>query len=426
MIPATIIHSAPSESSTIHLSNSNNTSVVSLVDDECIPVSNPTMKIHQRCFFPPPTIDKARVAAKGLEEIIRPHQDTGPGHKDSGLDMLTSAQLEMMRMFLNIYISDNVARSDGWIGASLIAATAAGKGQWLAHRLRKWSRAYIKDPKDLPINPYETWNVSMLVSDEDLAQDIALHLQSLGQYISAQDIVHYLDTPEMKTCLGLKKTISHKTAVRWMQVMAYRWGEELKGQYADGHERDDVVTYQQSIFLPAWAAPEANTHKFDNDGALDGSARLATRPTVIWNHDESIFYTHDRRKLWWIHSSETAKPYAKGEGTSLMVADYVSPDYSWLQEPNGGGPGARVLLRPGKERDGYFTCDGVLTQASKAMDLLDQYYPNEDHIFIYDNVTTHKSGLRMPFLCNTCQNTHQSCQGDTAVEATNRKRKEIN
>ena len=24
------------------------------------------------------------------------------------------------------------------------------------------------------------------------------------------------------------------------------------------------------------------------------------------------------------------------------------------------------------------------------MDLLDQYYPNEDHVFIYDNVTTHK------------------------------------
>jgi hypothetical protein len=47
-------------------------------------------------------------------------------------------------------------------------------------------------------------------------------------------------------------------------------------------------------------------------------------------------------------------------------------------------------LRPGKKRDGYFTCDGVLAQASKVMDLLDQYYPNEDHIFIYDNVTTHK------------------------------------
>ncbi|KAF9503146.1 hypothetical protein BS47DRAFT_1374494 [Hydnum rufescens UP504] len=228
-----------------------------------------------------------------------------------------------------------------------------GKSQKCTHRLCEWSCAYVKDPKDLPINPYGTWNVSMLVSDEDLVQDIALHLQSLGQYISAQDIVHYLDTPKMKTHLGLKKTISHKTAARWIHIMGYWWGEELKGQYADGHERDNVVTYWQSIFLPAWAVLEAKTGKFDNDGSLDALAPLPTCPT-----------------LQWIHSSKTAKPYAK--------------------EPDGSGPGARVLLRPSKEHDGYFTCDGVLAQATKAMDLLDQYYPNEDHVFIYDNVTTHK------------------------------------
>ncbi|KAF9507457.1 hypothetical protein BS47DRAFT_1373898 [Hydnum rufescens UP504] len=232
-------------------------------------------------------------------------------------------------------------------------------GAMEAHHLREWSHAYIKDPKDLPINPYGTWNVSMLVSDEDLVQDIALHLQSLGQYISTQDI----------------KTISHKTAACWIHIMGYWWGEELKGQYADGHERDDVVTYRQSIFLPAWATLEAKTHKFDNDGSLDALAPLPTCPTVIWNHDESIFYAHDRRKLWWIHSSKTAKPYAKGEGASLMVVDYISPDNSWLREPDGSGP----------EHGSYFTCDGVLAQVTKAMDLLDQYYPNEDHVFVYDN-----------------------------------------
>jgi hypothetical protein len=100
-------------------------------------------------------------------------------------------------------------------------------------------------------------------------------------------------------------------------------------------------------------------------------APLLTCPTINWNHDESIFYAHNRQKLWWIHSSETAKPNAKGEGTSLMVADYVSPDYGWLQEPDGSGPGARVLWRPGKEHDSYCTCDRVLAEASKAMDLLD-------------------------------------------------------
>ncbi|KAF9508679.1 hypothetical protein BS47DRAFT_1282363, partial [Hydnum rufescens UP504] len=124
-----------------------------------------------------------------------------------------------------------------WIAASLVAATAAGKGQWLARCLREWCHAYIKDSKNLPTNAYGRWNVSMLVSDEDLAQDITLHLQGLGPFISALDIVRYLDTPEIKTRLGLERSISLKTASRWMRLMQYRWGKEPKGQYVDGHEK---------------------------------------------------------------------------------------------------------------------------------------------------------------------------------------------
>ncbi|KAF9504127.1 hypothetical protein BS47DRAFT_1401736 [Hydnum rufescens UP504] len=231
----------------------------------------------------------------------------------------------------------------------------------------------------------------MLVSDKDLAQDITLHLQGLGPFISALDIVRYLDTPEIKTRLGLKRSISLKTASRWMWLMQYRWGKEPKGQYVDGHERDNVVMYRQSTFLPAWATVNAKTRKFDDGSNLDPLTPVSSRPTVIWNHDESIFYAHDRQTLRWVHPSETAKPYAKGEGTSLMVADFVSPNYGWLREPgDANADGARVFLRPGKEHDGYFTCDEVLAQVTKAMDVLDKHYQTEDHVFIYDNATTHK------------------------------------
>ena len=64
---------------------------------------------------------------------------------------------------------------------------------------------------NLPLNIYCRWNVSIL-EDEDLAQDIHLHLQSIGKFVEAMDIVHYLDTPVMKTRLKLKKTISLATA----------------------------------------------------------------------------------------------------------------------------------------------------------------------------------------------------------------------
>jgi hypothetical protein len=39
---------------------------------------------------------------------------------------------------------------------------------------------------------------------------------------------------------------------------------------------------------------------------------------------------NDQRKRCWVHKLEMAVPQAKGEGASLMVADFVSADYGWL------------------------------------------------------------------------------------------------
>ena len=122
----------------------------------------------------------------------------------------------MMKPFLWRYISSK----DGWIASSLQVAHAAEHGSWLAKQLRLWSQAYINDCKCLPVNQYGRWNVSLL-EDEDLAQDIHVHLQSIGKYMMAMDIVHFLDTPEMKARLKLKKTISLATAQRWMCIMDY-------------------------------------------------------------------------------------------------------------------------------------------------------------------------------------------------------------
>ena len=67
-------------------------------------------------------------------------------------------------------------------------------------------------------------------------QKIHLHLQGIGKFVSAMDFVRYLDTPEMKASLKLKKGISCATAQQWMHVMDYRWTTELRGQFVDGHE----------------------------------------------------------------------------------------------------------------------------------------------------------------------------------------------
>ncbi|KAI0045259.1 hypothetical protein FA95DRAFT_1495657 [Auriscalpium vulgare] len=136
-----------------------------------------------------------------------------------------------------------------WGVASLDAAKARGKGLYTAKRLRAWTRTFIVDRENLPFNLYGTWSTSMLQTGE-LAQDIFAHLQSLGPYIRAMDIVDFLDTPGIREQYSLTKTISLTTAQRWMHLMDYRWTKTPTGQYVDGHEREDVVEYRQETFLP--------------------------------------------------------------------------------------------------------------------------------------------------------------------------------
>jgi hypothetical protein len=71
-----------------------------------------------------------------------------------------------------------------------------------------------------------------------------------------------------------------------------------------------------------------------------------------------------------------------------MVADFVSPDYGWLCSPN-GKESERVLFKARKNRDGYFTNEDIVQQADIAMDIVTKHYPDEDHIFVFDNATTH-------------------------------------
>jgi hypothetical protein len=85
-----------------------------------------------------------------------------------------------------------------------------------------------------------------------------------------------------------------------------------------------------------------------------------------------------------------------------MVADFISADHGWLRSPNGEEE-TRVLFKAGKNREGYFTSDDIIAHAEKAMDILTEHYPNEDHVLVFDNATIHTkraddalSARRMP------------------------------
>ncbi|KAJ7722554.1 hypothetical protein DFH07DRAFT_705759, partial [Mycena maculata] len=96
-----------------------------------------------------------------------------------------------------------------------------------SRRIRKWTITFMKDDTNLPTAKYGKFNGSVL-EDKDLAQEIHLHLQSVGKFVAAQDIVNYMASDEMKTRFNLKHGISLRTAQRWMRQMKYRWKSEPK------------------------------------------------------------------------------------------------------------------------------------------------------------------------------------------------------
>ena len=84
---------------------------------------------------------------------------------------------------------------------------------------QRWLRLFkFIDDQGVPTCNWSTSGRSLM----DFAQEIHVHLQNLGPYVSAKAIVRFLDNPEMLAHLHRKRTISLTTAQRWINKMDYR------------------------------------------------------------------------------------------------------------------------------------------------------------------------------------------------------------
>ena len=71
-----------------------------------------------------------------------------------------------------------------------------------------------------------------------------------------------------------------------------------------------------------------------------------------------------------------------------MVSDFISVDNGWLCSPD-GKVATQVVFKAGKNHDGYFTNENILEQTQIVMEITKTYYPTNNHVFIFDNATTH-------------------------------------
>ena len=283
-----------------------------------------------------PTLEEAKLALYDLITILKPRRKKGPGFKDPNLNPFVRERMEGMMGLLSMYTNDKSRLYAKWIPVSQEVAIMQRCGETsYARRLRTWTRQFIQDRKKVPTNPYGKWNKSQ-IEDEELSQELLRHLQSLGPNIKAADIVKYLNRPDVRQKYQMKKGISEQTARKWLQRMGFHWTLDPKGQYVDGHERPNVVDYRQMVYIPRLISVDPRLRTYSKSGEENTPEESdGVRRVVVWYHDESVFYAHDRRKKQWIHQDAGVTPYKKGEGHSLMVADFVSADYGWLCASDG-------------------------------------------------------------------------------------------
>jgi len=94
--------------------------------------------------------------------------------------------------------------------------------------------------------------------------------------------------------------------------MDYQYGTSIKGMYIDRHERDDVVEYWQSHFIPLWSRIRFQMMTWSSQNPDKSTPLLSDflvkKQIVLLIHDELTFYCNDCHKYQWIHKSETAVP----------------------------------------------------------------------------------------------------------------------
>lgn len=265
-------------------------------------------------FIWPPTVDECKRAAAYIKTLLDPPRKGSRGHKRCELDVLTQRRLIEIQGLLNEYIhlkKLHAGKSGNWGAAAATAARATNTGKAHAATLKRWTRSFIADTNELPHYKHGG-GVRGVLDDEEVSLEIKLRLEEIGKYICAEDIVIFCGTPDMLKLLGRTKTISVSTARRWLIKTGFRWLRNPTGQYIDGHERQDVVQYRDTVYVPEMMKLAERMHRWIKGigWALPCSVH---RAVTVWFHDESTFYAHDRRKSYWVLPGASCAPEPKGE-----------------------------------------------------------------------------------------------------------------
>lgn len=181
------------------------------------------------------------------------------------------------------------------------------------------------------------------------------------------------------------KSVSLRTATRWMHLLGFHPHKHKKGYFVEGHERPDVITHRK-VFLQYMETVERRMKDYggkERDTIIEPKLQEGERECVLITHDEMICYANDGTQVIWIEEGEIdLRP--KTNGSSLMVSGFTCPCHGWLTL---NGKTSWKIIRPSS--DGNWLNTDLVEQLHEVIPLFKELHPECDLVFAFDNSSNH-------------------------------------
>ncbi|KAF8585146.1 hypothetical protein K439DRAFT_1344160, partial [Ramaria rubella] len=378
-----------------------------------------------------------------VSETVRPHdRDNIQGwaelhtqikedlkKKHSRMCLSEINQLMILRNFATLHLKGHGRIASSNEIAKQWHEQVDGSSNHFAHRIRSLARHY-QIFKQLPIEARGgSKNVRSLLKDETvkIAARTWLTEQHIGS-VTPQAFCHALNSTVLPSInISQSKPLSERTMRRWLVKLGWTRTTLRKGVYMDGHEREDVVKYQNDIFLPAMAKFEKRMIRFEGLKLKQVEPTLlpGERILIAEFHDESCCQQNEFKTSAWVQKGEQILQ-KKGQGRLIHISDFIEEVNGRLVSFNNDGmveKSARKVIFPGANGDPYWDCAQLIEQVkSAAIPTFEAAHPGCQALFIFDQSSAHAAlppDALKAFEMNKSNGGKQRRQKDTIIPDSN-------
>lgn len=283
---------------------------------------------------------------------------------------------------------------------SMDTSDGYGKSAWFAKSVRCWEDKWISS-RNIPGGRQGMTSIRSWLADEGLllfvrswvdqnagkitAHNLASAVTDYMQSNTAGEVMEELLRDAQEEEEGGEETeasiseppsedkqrlaIRVRTGRNWLNSLGLSYSRIGKGLYKDGHEREDVTSYRQKVFLPKF---------FELREQED---------LVFITQDESSFHATDAISHTWMKPGEPPiRP--KGRGKSIMVSEFLTDKGRLCStDTEGQKHYATEFLETGSGI--WWTGEMLVQQVKKALSVFRSAFPSQRAVWLFDNATGH-------------------------------------